>query len=220
VYIGFDEHASNNYDDKDYFAPPASFAEANIQIENTNLSTDQKRLWIEHRTAIGEGQRFDLIVKNISSVSSLSVEGLENFPDEQVYLLDEQRKELYDLRSYQHFDVATNSEEYRYSVLIGGKTFIDTLNAVLVPTTYSVAQNYPNPFNPTTTIEFTLPQQSYVKMTIYDIMGREIATLVNGLKNTGRYSVIWNATRYASGVYFCKVTMGDYSSIKKLLFIK
>jgi hypothetical protein len=220
VYVGFDEHASNNYDNKDYFAPPASFAVANIQIENANLSTEQKRLWIEHRNSIGEGQRFHLVVKNTSYVSSLSVEGLEKFPDDQVYLLDEQRKELYDLKLYKHFDVATNSEEYRYSLLIGNKKFIDTLNAVKVPTTYSVSQNYPNPFNPTTTIEYTLPQQSYVNMIIYDIMGREVATMVDGLKNAGRYSVVWNAARYASGVYFCKIMMGDYRSIKKLLLMK
>jgi hypothetical protein len=220
VYIGFDEHASNNYDIKDYFAPPASFASANIQIENTDLTTEQKRLWIEHRTSIGEGQRFHLVVKNTSDVSTLLVEGLEKFPDDQIYLLDEQRKELYDLKTYQHFDVAANSEEYRYSVLIGTKTFIDTLNAVLVPVTYSVSQNYPNPFNPTTTIEYTLPQQSYVKMIVYDLMGREVATLVDGFRNVGRYSVVWNASRCASGIYFCKMTMGEYRSIKKLLFIK
>ncbi|MGD0038485.1 MAG: choice-of-anchor D domain-containing protein, partial [Bacteroidota bacterium] len=220
VYMAFDEHASNNYDNKDYFAPPASFAVANIQIENIDLSTEQKRLWIEHRTSVGEGQRFHLVVKNTASISSLVVEGLDNFPNDQVYLLDEQRKELYDLKLCQHFDVPTNSEEYRYSVLIGRNKFIDTLNAVIVPNTYSIAQNYPNPFNPTTTIEYTLPQQSHVKMVVYDIMGREVAILVDEFKNAGRYSVIWNATRCASGVYFCRLTMGDYRSIKKLLLLK
>jgi hypothetical protein len=57
-------------------------------------------------------------------------------------------------------------------------------------------------------------------MVVYDIMGREIATLVDGLKNAGKYSVVWNATRFASGVYFCKLTTGDYSSVKKLLLMK
>jgi hypothetical protein len=57
-------------------------------------------------------------------------------------------------------------------------------------------------------------------MIIYDIMGREVATLADGFKNAGRYSVIWNATRCASGVYFCRITMGDYTSIKKLLLMK
>ena len=161
-----------------------------------------------------------MVVKNTASVSSLAVEGLNNFPDDQVYLLDEQRKELFDLRLYQHFDVPVNPEEFRYSVLIGSKKFIDTLNAVVVPNTYAISQNYPNPFNPATTIEYILPQQSHVKMAVYDIMGREIAILVDGLKNAGRYSVVWNATRFASGVYFCKITMGDYSSVKKLLLMK
>ncbi len=220
VYAAFDEHVGNGYNSKDYFAPPSSFAAANIQIEDSSLTTRQKRLWIEHRAAVGEGQRFHLVVKNTSAVSSLTFKGIDKFPNDQVYLLDEKRNELYNLRLYQHIDVPTSSSEYRYSLLIGGNKFIDSMNAVIVPNSYYVAQNYPNPFNPATTIEYTLPQQSHVKMVVYDIMGREVATLVDGFKSAGKYVVLWNASRCASGVYLCRLTTGTYSSVRKMLLMK
>lgn len=89
-----------------------------------------------------------------------------------------------------------------------------------IPTKFQLYQNYPNPFNPSTTIKFDLPKQSKVKIVVYDILGREVATLMDETKRAGSYQAIWNASRYASGVYFCRLQAGNYSATKKLLLLK
>jgi hypothetical protein len=80
--------------------------------------------------------------------------------------------------------------------------------------------NYPNPFNPTTRISYSLPQESFVTLKIYDAVGREIATLVNGLKSEGEYSVDFNAGSFASGFYFYKLEAGNVTQVKKMMLIK
>jgi hypothetical protein len=90
----------------------------------------------------------------------------------------------------------------------------------MIPIRYELYQNYPNPFNPSTTINYDLPKQSKVKLVMYDILGREVTTLVNETKNAGRYQVIWNANRFASGVYFYRLQADAFTETKKLMIIK
>ncbi len=85
---------------------------------------------------------------------------------------------------------------------------------------YSLSQNYPNPFNPVTTIEFSIPKQGYVNLKVYDILGKEIKTLVNNNLQTGKYSINFDASNLPSGMYFYKLTAGSYSSVKKMTLIK
>lgn len=73
------------------------------------------------------------------------------------------------------------------------------------PSNFKLLQNYPNPFNPSTTFSYELPANSYVTLKIYDILGRQVATLVNGKQTAGSHTVTWNASAYASGVYFYKL---------------
>ena len=92
--------------------------------------------------------------------------------------------------------------------------------AVGIPTVYSLSQNYPNPFNPATTIEYQIPKQSLVKLTIFDLLGREITTLVNEQKGAGTYSVKFEASSLSGGVYFYKLEAGNFIQTRKLLFLK
>jgi len=73
---------------------------------------------------------------------------------------------------------------------------------MILPTEFSLSQNYPNPFNPSTSIEYRVGSMEYVILKIFDVLGNEVATLVNEEKPTGRYDVEWNASNYPSGVYF------------------
>ena len=98
-------------------------------------------------------------------------------------------------------------------------TGVNSENSV-IPKTYSLSQNYPNPFNPTTKINFDIPKQGLVTLKIYDILGREIRTLVNDVKSAGKYSVEFNAVELASGVYFYKLTANEFTDIKRMMFIK
>ena len=85
---------------------------------------------------------------------------------------------------------------------------------------FKLYQNYPNPFNPNTVISYQLPVISHVKLGIYDILGRKIVTLVNEEKQPGNYEVEFNASKLASGIYFYKITAGNFSETKKLVLLK
>ena len=89
-----------------------------------------------------------------------------------------------------------------------------------LPTVYKLYDNYPNPFNPATTIKYDLPRASYVKLMIYDMLGRTVSTLVDEKKDAGRYEVQWNASNYASGTYFYKMETEAYTDVKKMILVK
>jgi hypothetical protein len=94
-----------------------------------------------------------------------------------------------------------------------------------IPMSYELSQNYPNPFNPSTTIKYAIPQQSLVKIKVYDILGREVKTLVNVERSPGIYSVQWNGdnnygSKVASGIYIYRVVAGTFIQVKKMILLK
>ena len=105
---------------------------------------------------------------------------------------------------------------------VGLKLFIDSnLGVDDITNNLSIDfYNYPNPFNPTTNVRFDNPKSTHVKIIIYNALGKEITTLVNEKLNAGSYEVDWDATNYPSGVYFYKLTSGDFSSIRKMVLLK
>lgn len=85
---------------------------------------------------------------------------------------------------------------------------------------FYLEQNFPNPFNPYTEISYSLPMNSLVKLVIYDVLGREVAELVNEVKVHGQYTVQWNANKFTSGVYFYQLKVGAFNEVKKMLLLK
>ena len=85
---------------------------------------------------------------------------------------------------------------------------------------FNLLQNYPNPFNPSTTLSFVIGHSSFVALKVYDVIGKEVATLVNEEKPAGSYEVTWNAANLSSGVYFYQLKAGSYTATKKLLLLK
>ena len=88
------------------------------------------------------------------------------------------------------------------------------------PPGYILHQNYPNPFNPTTTITFELPKESFVQIEMFNVIGERVATLVQERRTTGYYSVVFNASFFSSGIYFFKMTAGNFIAIKKSVLMK
>jgi len=88
------------------------------------------------------------------------------------------------------------------------------------PKEFKLQQNYPNPFNPVTTIEYTIPANSNVTLKIYDILGKEITTIVDKYQTQGSYIVNWNASNYSSGIYVYKLTAGSFIESKKMILSK
>jgi len=101
-----------------------------------------------------------------------------------------------------------------YYTLVGG------IQTATIPNYYSLKQNYPNPFNPSTKISYTIPKAGDVQLKVYDMLGREVATLVNETKQPGIYAVDFNASNLASGIYFYRIQSGDFTAVKKMVLVK
>jgi hypothetical protein len=92
---------------------------------------------------------------------------------------------------------------------------------IIPPTGFTLFQNYPNPFNPVTTITYELPINSHVELSIYNLLGQKVATLISGQQAVGRYTINWDATGFASGVYYYRITANSgFVQIRKCILIK
>jgi len=89
-----------------------------------------------------------------------------------------------------------------------------------IPEKFSLSQNYPNPFNPVTKIKYTVPKNSFVTLKVFDIIGREIRTLVNEEKSPGEYIIDFDASNLPSGVYFYKIFSDKFSDVKRMILVK
>ena len=89
-----------------------------------------------------------------------------------------------------------------------------------IPIKYEMSQNYPNPFNPTTKVNVSITKTSNVKIIVYDITGKEVAVLANTVMNAGKYTIDWNGASMSSGIYFYRITAGDFVDVKKMMLLK
>ncbi len=109
-----------------------------------------------------------------------------------------------------------------WSTIHMGGTFtsVEEMRTNELPSKYELSQNYPNPFNPSTTIRFSIPKEGNVKLSVFNVLGQEVANLVNGFKTAGSYSVNWNAETLSSGLYIYRLESADNVISKKMLLIK
>ena len=89
-----------------------------------------------------------------------------------------------------------------------------------MPQNFDITQNYPNPFNPATKIEYSIPEESFVQLKVYDILGNEVATIVDQEQNAGTYRLDFNAKNLASGLYIAKLQAGNYTKSIKMTLLK
>ena len=133
-------------------------------------------------------------------------------------------------------NLGNGSSDFRTNKLGGQKNFIrrimiGAIDALLPKTTavedqswlpfvFDLQQNYPNPFNPATTIRYSLPKEGPATLKVFNVLGQEVATLVNTVQRAGVHSVQWNASQMSSGVYFCRLTQDDNMKVQKLMLMK
>ena len=121
-----------------------------------------------------------------------------------------------------------SSNNYIYAGTAGSSVWKRPLSELIginpiakeVPDKFSLFQNYPNPFNPTTKIKFQIAKSSFVTLKIYDILGREVETLVNEKQTAGTYQAEWDGSIFASGIYFYKLQTESFSETKKMMLIR
>ncbi|MFO7447378.1 MAG: DUF362 domain-containing protein [Ignavibacteriaceae bacterium] len=133
---------------------------------------------------------------------------------------------LTSLGTHEHWNNASDMQYSRNLGLDSGIELIKLMNSTSVeeelnmPADYSLSQNYPNPFNPTTKISYSIPEYSKVTIKVYDVAGKEVATIVNSDMPAGSYVASFDARQLSSGVYFYKITANNYSASRKLVLLK
>jgi len=120
---------------------------------------------------------------------------------------------------YMYTVVGTDFKESDFSSPVSVVAMTGISASEKLPEHFALGQNYPNPFNPTTTIPYALPRASHVKIVVYDLLGRKVATLVDKNQNAGRYRVVWKADRVSSGIYFYSIRAGKFSQIRKMIVL-
>ena len=142
----------------------------------------------------------------------------------------------YDADTYTISGEANNPGNYTVYVYVSDDSSANSMDSTLIlvqnptsvndnflnqiPKKYSLAQNYPNPFNPSTVIRYGIPNSGLVTLKIYNVLGREVATLINKYQQAGRYEISFNASELASGIYFYRLHSNNYTSIKKMILLK
>jgi hypothetical protein len=115
---------------------------------------------------------------------------------------------------------SNNNTEYQILLIGAGITEAVTDPATGLPTEFELSQNYPNPFNPTTDIQFALPHDADVSLTVINLLGQEVATVASGFQSAGFHTVSFNAVNLPSGLYFYKLDAGDFTAIRKMMLLK
>lgn len=124
------------------------------------------------------------------------------------------------------FEIIANHAPSSSDLWTFNPTVLTSVKQAALPFVFHLMQNYPNPFNPTTTIQYSIPKSAYVTLKVYDVLGRLVTTLVDGVKEASFYQVQWNATAVSTGVYFYRIEARsqdgskNFTSVKKLLLMK
>jgi len=116
--------------------------------------------------------------------------------------------------------ILINANGYLYILTLDVVTKVENSENQQLPSGFDLKQNYPNPFNPTTTIEFSLPERSFVKLTVYNALGQEVAVLVDEEKSPGKYAVTFDASKLSSGIYFYRLETPKFIETKKMILVK
>ncbi len=133
------------------------------------------------------------------------------------YLMTKAAGNLMDSSAFANYWVDTSMH---HPITVIPSTSVKEWSLNVMPEGYALEQNYPNPFNPTTTIRYAVKEQAHVSLAVYDLEGREVATLVDGVKAPGVYEAQFTALHLSSGVYLYKLTAGNFSDTKKLVLVK
>jgi hypothetical protein len=116
-------------------------------------------------------------------------------------------------------EISSNGQVFWYDTLEINFSDIEKDDLDL-PKSFALHQNYPNPFNPKTIINYQLPMMNYVDLSIYNLVGQKVATLVNKKQNAGAYQIEWNASGFASGIYYYRIEAGEFQDVKKMILLR
>ncbi len=216
AYIITDNIFSFDYDSYDQIAPNNNFVNFGINIINNNFTGIEKNLSIE---AIPSINNIAIPIEIINKESEPAYLTIENNLNNNLFfaLINSSTGNL--LYPVNNQFLIEDNTSISYLLLVGDNNYIaEYINNI--PHSFILQQNYPNPFNPTTNISFSIPANTFVTLKIYDVLGREITTLVNDILSAGNYTNSFNAENLSSGIYFYKLEAGGFIQTKKMVLIR
>lgn len=222
-YVGFIEGALPGDDILDQREPPSigDFVQLSIEDGRSYLSN--------FKPLPGEGEQWNLSISSTILNRRVNVKLAEFGPRPErfdIYILDRDDFNAVPVLN-SRFTLNLRDTRRSLKLIIGTKEYAEKNNEgiPLVPLAYTLEQNFPNPFNPSTTIRYALNKRSDVSLSIYNLLGQKVKTLVSGEQTTGTYSVVWDGitesgSSAASGVYLYQLRAGEYRASKKLLLLR
>jgi Leucine-rich repeat (LRR) protein len=152
----------------------------------------------------------------------LRVHNVMQIPEtQQVFLIDLMHAAYRDLREDTVYAFTPVIDCSPFAIVVGEETAVQKELTKIIPHDFSLENNFPNPFNPVTTIPVSVPQDAFVTIKVYNILGQEIETLYRGTLTTGRHYLTWNGSRYASGIYYCRLrSQSGKTATSKMVFAK
>lgn len=222
VQVGFTEE-----DPSSIIAPPGEFESVSLRILSNKGSTPNKvsprdRYDIVQTAPVSQegGATFILhLTKRAKGPVEIRVDGLEMLKGRSVRLIDTQSGRNYDLADNKVTTLNLNHHTSRLKVAIGSPTYVDEQSKQALPSEVTLT-SYPNPARTSGMIAYTLPEPGNVRLTLYDILGRQVAVLVDGRKDRGRYRVALPVSRLTSGVYFGRLEVNDQRQTEKIAIVK
>ncbi len=199
---------------------------ANYALKDVFLNRKYLNLSLKNdsQTAAAKNITIRLTTRDTSSVLSIDPQNNEDIEISALQTVDIERSHYINFRSAPsdtvHFMVSIYSNNYLF--------WTDSLDVVTslendnqkVPKIFSLDQNVPNPFNPVTSINYQLPKASEVKLSAYNVLGQRVVTLVNERQNVGTYKVEWDASEFASGIYYYRLDAGNFTDVKKMVLLR
>ncbi|MDR8390925.1 Ig-like domain-containing protein [Aliifodinibius sp. S!AR15-10] len=206
----------------DIVAPPGDFEDATIRFMAENIVQGRTAALARiHRSIDPQGQSFEMKLRATpgKSINIALGEGSSSALTN-IVLIDKATGKSYDLSASSEIQFNPQKEVTPFTLVMGSTEYLEEKQRQYLPKQVEVMPNYPNPFNPNTTLRFSLPQQSHVNVKVYDVVGRNVATLVNGVRPAGKYQLQFDASNHASGMYFAVFEIGSMRYVQKMLLIK
>lgn len=229
-FLGIAPAAKTGQDDFDKPKPPLVFDCGFLYFPRPDWDTQFSRFRCDYRPALGEGQVWEFETRTPKKTpGTISFDGIGSIPDgNQVWLVNlDNSAQPVDLKAAPAYTYQPAAEITHFKLIVGTESFALSQAADAQPKQFALLQNYPNPFNPSTAIAYQVAATGDVQLKVYDVLGREVQTLVNGRQSAGNYTVRFNAAGLASGVYFYRLSVsssgsqsGAFVETKKMILTK
>ncbi len=215
--------AAQGIDKHDRFAPPGRFQPVRLTLQS---DSSEAPLAVDARPIPStEGRRYEMRLQApVGPPVHVRIDRLSSFPAEEAVLVRRETGEAFPLSGESSVEIPPQSPSSQWILLLGSRSYVEREKQTFTPKTVQLRSNYPNPVQRSTTIQYGLPEAQHVRLTIYDVLGRRVQTLVDEQQSAGMHTARWDGTgeeaRVASGMYFYRLQVEDQTKTRKMVVVQ